>query len=290
MLARPRTEVGFVAALTLGGVKGVAAVWEPLLKPLGYSLSLQGVFCHASPVVEFCDRGGKKLGCELADLLIVIDYKGRCGCVTRKASLIQAKMASKAKRVSLAGSSSRKQLYLFQNWPRFKFRETEYGADSYSLTSVKGGAPGSFGVIDRHFKSSVKRPPIWTQHDVKPTPYRVTSEPSFAGFLTRMIGGHGKSYGRLAVPGGADDWSQVVDLLLGVTYSKVFHHAPTLGSSSSPRGVTAVAFWVNSDNDQKSYRRMPGSSWRPPFDGFEVVDDRGPQGISLIRIEVSHSG
>lgn len=283
----PRTEVGFVAAITLGGVRGIWAAWEPLLKPYGCSLKMQGVFCHAAPVVEFAGPSGTQSGCELADLLIVVDHIDPVGQVRRRASLIQAKMASKAKRVSLNGPSSKKQLHLFQHWPSFRFRDPVYGASSYILTSVGTGESGTFGVIDRHFKRPLKQPPKWTQHSAKPTPHRITTEPTLGGFIAQMIGSGARKFGRVASPGGTDDWSRVVDLLLNVTFQKAFKYAPSLGSLQSPRGVTAMAYLPASTTGQgRSYRPL-GLDWQPPFDGFETIEDDDPGGINVLRVEVS---
>lgn len=35
MQTAPRTEVGYVAAVTLGGINDIAAAWLPLLAPAG---------------------------------------------------------------------------------------------------------------------------------------------------------------------------------------------------------------------------------------------------------------
>jgi len=285
MKASPRTEVGFVAAVTLGGVPDIAAAWSSLLRPYGFSLTMHGVFCHAAPVVDFRGTKGSRLGCELADLLVVVDHTDRSGQTTRRASLIQAKMASKAKRVTLTGKSSKTQLHLYQNWPSFKFRDAVYGANSYSL-KCSGTGSGTYGVIDRHFKSSAGRSPQWTQHPAQPTPVAITSEPTFGEFLAHMIGGRSKNYGRIAVPGGADDWSKVVDLLLDITYKKAFRHAATLGPLSPPRGTTALAYLTTVPERQVQGWPSAGLGWRPPFDGFEVIEDESPGGISVLRLEV----
>ncbi len=287
MRAPPRTEVGFVAAITLGGVRGIWAAWEPLLKPHGYSLKMHGVFCHAAPVVEFVGPSGTKPGCELADLLVVVDHIDPVGQVQRRASLIQAKMASKAKRVSLTGPSSKKQLHIFQHWPSFRFRDPVYGTSTYSLTGVGAGESGTFGVIDRHFKKSRKQPPRWTQHSARPTPRRITTEPTLGGFIAQMLGGSTRSFGRVASSGGTDDWSRVVDLLLNVTFRKAFRHAPTTGALHSPRGVTAMAYLKGPIGGQGRSRKPSGVDWRPPFDGFQTVEDDNPGGMSVLRIEVS---
>lgn len=290
MRARPRTEVGFVAAITLGGVPGIASAWAPLLRPHGYSLNIDGVFCHAAPVVAFKLGAGPRVRCELADLLVVTDHLDQTGRLERRASLIQTKMAPKARRVSLTGRSSVRQLDLYQSWPAFTFEEPVYGSKSYDLKSLGQGDAGSFGVIDRHFRNSPGMPPRWTQHDARPTPASVTNEPSFGGFLAQMVGGNVGACGRVAVPGGSDDWSQVVDILLDVTYKKAFRHAPTLGVSAAPRGVTAIAYLTGPHEQQLRRRRLAGHDWRPPFDGFEAVEDESPGGISVLRVEVSQDG
>ncbi|MFD0860562.1 hypothetical protein [Roseovarius aquimarinus] len=221
--------------------------------------------------------------------MIVTDYIDRGGYTKRQASLIQAKMASKAKRVSLNGSSSKKQLHLYQNWPCFNFREAAYGNRVYSLSSTGNGHSGSFGIIDRHFRKSAGRPPTWTQHDALPTPVSIARDPTFGEFLARMIGGSARSLGRVAVPAGSDDWSQVVDLLLQETYKKAFNHAPTLDSISSPRGVTAMAYLSDPVGRQGSRGQRTGYGWQPPFDGFETIEDVNPGGISVLRVVVTQN-
>lgn len=288
MTAPPRSEVGFVAAITLGAVPGIASEWQKPLSKIGYSLKVHGVFCHAAPVVDFKGPTGSPPGCELADLLVVTDEVGSTGTVQRRrASLIQAKMASQAKRVTLTGSSSKKQLHLYQNWPSFRFRESVYGTDSYSLKRIANEDAGTFGVIDRHFKKSLGKSPEWTQHNPRPTPHRITTQPSFGGFLAGMIAGGSKSLGRVAYPGGTDDWSRVVDLLLRVTYNKAFTHSSTLGSLASPRGTTAMAYLTTPEMKRGRIGRKVDHDWRPPFDGFETIEDDSSGGISVLRLEVS---
>src|SRR5271163_1030684 len=66
MLSPPRSEVGFVAAVT-GSTKGIAAAWQPMCAGSGLSLELTGVFCHGAPIVRFADTRGRLKRCELAD-------------------------------------------------------------------------------------------------------------------------------------------------------------------------------------------------------------------------------
>lgn len=279
----PRTEVGLVAAVVLGGVNRIAADWAPILSKSKMLLNLTGVFCHAAPLVGFRPTGRNVQTCELADLLIVVDFTDS-GKTKRFATLVQAKMASKARRVSLKGSSSTRQLELYQAWPQFSFADPVYGTDQYLLATTAGAQSGTFGVIDRHFKKTQAAPPIWTQHQARPTPSKVANEPMLGTFIAEMAGGG--AHGRRAWPGGQDDWSRVVDLLLSVTYKKVFRHSPTLGPASPLRGNTALAcFLVAGDTAPASGRRR-GGDWQPPFDGFEYVDSPTPGGISLVHVQI----
>lgn len=59
MVLPPRSEVGFVAAVTLGGVTDIAQAWKLLCKKHGIGLDLTGVFCHGAPVVSFKDRNSR---------------------------------------------------------------------------------------------------------------------------------------------------------------------------------------------------------------------------------------
>jgi hypothetical protein len=73
-IVRPKKEVAYVAAVTLGGIYDIAEAWRPICFGHGMSLRLAGVFCHAAPIVRFKGRSGKT-DCELADLLVVTDIR-----------------------------------------------------------------------------------------------------------------------------------------------------------------------------------------------------------------------
>ena len=281
----PSAEVGFVAAVVMGGIQGIANAWVPCLKSYGYSLRLHGVFCHGAPLVKFRSASsGHRDRCELADLLVVADQVDQSGQpIRRMASLIQAKMAARARRVTFNMVSGKRQLYLYQKWPVFSFEDSAYGCKSYSLMSICNRNAGSFGVIDQHFKNSPKSPPMWTQHDPEPTPDCLANTPTLGEFLAQMILGNGVTCGRIAFPKGTDDWSQVVDLLLRVTYQKTFKHKGTFGPYEPPRGVMAFL-----NRAQWPQQRSISRDWQPPFDGFEIIEDGEPGGISILKIEVSY--
>jgi hypothetical protein len=282
MVLPPRTEVGFVAAVTLGGVTDIARAWKPLCKSHGVGLDLTGVFCHGAPVVSFNDRKGRSAGCELADLLIVVDVTN-AGVLTRRAALIQAKMARAAKRVSLSGSSSRVQLDLYQYWHKFDFKDAAYGLNQVDFTiGPKELDSGTIGVIDRHLKTQ----PVWTQHAVRPTPEIISDEPYLGTFIAEMVDGTRPGFGRLATPALQTDWSKTVERLLQVTYQRAFLHAPPLGGASQPRGVRATAC-VNFAMRANLMKMMSGGSGKgPPFDFETKEDDDRPGGISVVHIGI----
>jgi hypothetical protein len=283
MISPPRAEVGFVAAVTLGGVTEIAKAWRPVCRDLGLRLDLSGVFCHAAPVVEFSDARHRSYSCELADLLVVVDV-GSAGSFTRRAALIQAKMARAAARVSLSGPSSRTQLDLYQNWYKFDFREAAYGLKQVDFTKgIEAPGSGTIGVIDRHLKGQ----PVWTQHAASPTPAIILDEPHLGEFIAEMADGTRPGFGRLATPTLQTDWSRTVERLLEETYGRAFRHTPTLGRSGVPRGVHAVAclgFTPKTDPISATWGK---SIQGPPFDFRTEKDDREPRGISVVHIGIS---
>ena len=281
MRSAPRTEVSLVAAVTLGAISKIATAWKPILALSKHSLEITGVFCHAAPQVQFRGLGATSHRCELADLLIVVDQFDQ-GAIHRRATLVQAKMASKAKVAGLSGVSSIRQLFLYQNWPSFSFTDSAYGINSYSLASTTEQS-GSFGIIDRHFKNNAKDPPVWTQHTATPTPDKVTCEPTLGRFVANMTIPTG--FGRHANLGSKDEWSSVVDLLMQITYNKVLKDTASLGATSPPRGVTSAAYFL-AKVSQAGGRQVPGG-WQPPFDGFQTIEDPAGGGVSLLHLKLA---
>lgn len=155
MLLPPRTEVGFVAAVTLGAIRDIASAWTTLLVNSGFSLDLSGVFCHGGPMVTFKGANAQSHRCELADLLIVVDVVTGNTSI-RRASLIQAKMANAAERVKLSRRSSVVQLDLYQNWHLFDFEEAAYGMNQVDFNvgeaaSIRELSGLSTGILSRPF-------------------------------------------------------------------------------------------------------------------------------------------
>ncbi len=283
MVNAPRTEVGYVAAAVLGAVPGIARAWRPILAGSGLNVCMSSVFCHGSPMVNF-QTAGCSTRCELADLLVVVDRLDRRS-TARTASLIQAKMASKAERVKLKGESSLKQLRLYQSWPSFAFNDIgSYGSRTYSLSNQPTGIRGWFGVVDRHFKNGLcTPPPKWTQHPPLPTPTVTTGGRTLGEFITDAVFrvGAGSPVSMPAVT----DWDYLVDLLLKVTYTGKFTHRGTLGPQQAQRGVTELAFKSSSGNTKWSLPQEYSGESTPPLDGLpDMVFDPPGLGISVLKI------
>ena len=115
----PTGEVGFVAAMVIGGVHALANAWTPILNPAGYSVKIAGVLCHQTPMVDFVDAAGAPQRCELADLLVVVDDLTGSPPAPRHALLVQAKMAAVGGGQMLTGTQDLVQLELLSRWPRF---------------------------------------------------------------------------------------------------------------------------------------------------------------------------
>lgn len=277
MIRSPRTEIEFVAAVTLGSVHDIATAWRPLCRAAGLRLTLTGVFCHAAPRVRFLDGNGRQRQCELADLLIVADV-GSPKSFVRQAVLVQAKMARAMQRVSLAGPSSRVQLDLYQNWHVFDFSDPVYGLSQLNLMTGAGAIySGTIGVLDRHLH--LKAQPVWTQHRVKPTPATVSNEPRLGTFMAEMAG-NAIGFGREASPSLQTDWSKTIERLLDVTYKQIFHNKAVLGPGGMRRGAHEIVYLMRSLDSAVS----SASSGGPPYDYEIQPDDSRPGGISLVHI------
>lgn len=284
MTKPPRSEVGFVAAVTLGAIKNIANAWGPICQKNGYSLGLRGIFCHASPMVKYKPTMGRPITCELADLLIVVDVI-KSGQMVRKAALIQAKMACAAQRVKLSGASSCKQLELYQNWFPFDFCEDIFSLKNINFnTDTNAKYSGTIGVIDRHLKTH----PIWTQHAATPCPKIVSNQVELGRFIAKMTAGSCPGFGRLATPSLNSDWSKTIEQLLKITGSRSFKHGATLGQAAAPRGTLALCLISPSAVQNLRAGAWQRTDGRPPFDEAELeIGDYVSQGANILHIALS---
>ena len=160
--SKPTGEVGFVAAVVIGGVHDIANAWSPLLHPHGLSVKMGGVFCHQTPRATFANNSGKIVSCELADLLVVVEDNtgGRPG--RRWAALIQAKMAAPGGGQTLTQPADLRQLDLMSGGHRSRYQKTLRLARATSqhagiterrlivaATGLSKGSPARFGISRR---------------------------------------------------------------------------------------------------------------------------------------------
>ena len=273
----PTGEAGFVAAFVLGAVPAIAAVWKPLLKPHGLSVRMSGVFCHQTPIVSFTDRANVPRRCELADLLVVVDDLTSGTATTRRAVLIQAKMAQASGGQRLTTQGDVTQLDLFSYWPSFMLPPGfAPGQRDFQNCSHPGLAVecGRYGLIDNPPN------PAWHQH--APAVSMPAGGDELGTFLARMMEGR-SSYGREAT-GTRDDWSRTVDELMKVTAGLAFTYSSGL-KGRHPRGNSAVAFVIASDD----YPLVGWASGPPPTGGRPEQAAEGPpsEGINLVHIGVT---
>jgi hypothetical protein len=107
-------EPAFVWSIFQGGL---GKLREELTSDFGSAVSVNGVFCHGRPVVEFDhpEAPTSTRGCELGDLLIVVNHVFPHGVEQGRALLLQCKMAGKA-------GVPRRQKLLYRDWPRFSYQ------------------------------------------------------------------------------------------------------------------------------------------------------------------------
>lgn len=278
MKSQPRTEPGLVAAVHLGAIPDIASAWSAPLSKVGLQVKLTGVFCHQTPVVAYQDAKGKLQRCELADFLIVVDSKTQFWS-GRRAALIQAKMASKARTVEIKKGGSATQLELYQRWPLFDFLQSAYGLTAVNLKpGIDSHHSGTYGIIDRHWNSSLA--PRWTQHPATPTPNKTYNHPELGEFLARMVAGE-SGFGRDADIGVNPTWSEVIDALLRQTLSKTFRHSQSLGTQTPSRYISAMALMLLGSGSFI----VSGGAGVPPEGAFSYIEDE-PTGITTLHVEV----
>ncbi|WP_152513699.1 hypothetical protein [Sinorhizobium meliloti] len=212
----PSGEVATVADLVLNGTPAIAASWQSILAPQ-YSVTFHAVFCHGSPYVDFT-HGGTSRTCELADLLVVMDYLDSSGW-TRQAALIQAKIA-KGGLIAISAVGPGTQLDLYQNWPSFTFQSNAYSRHPRDFGTAINPVTdsGRYGGIDLTFQAEE-----WSQiNPLLQTPFRNSAGVALSEFLARLADGQtGVGATATHVMGkptsNLDDWSFTVAELLDVT-------------------------------------------------------------------------
>lgn len=281
---RPTGEVGFVAAIVLGAVPRIAKEWKRILMPKGYSVRITGVFCHQTPRARFTDGNGNDVACELADLLVVVDDLTSGTPGTRRAVLVQAKMAKHGGGKTLSSDRDLVQLDLYENWPPF----TLPAAFRPSLRDFrKGAGTRSYLTCGRYGLIEPQPTPKWRQN--APAPAMPAGGDELGTYMAHMMQSGAHSYGRLA-PGSGDDWSLTVSELLNVTGSLAFRYA-TGFQGRRPRKNVQVAFSVPGGIHSAApfhFRDKPLPTGGRP-DGPADEEDADGEGISVIHVGVERA-
>jgi hypothetical protein len=279
----PKGEVDCVAEILVNGMPAVAGAWGPTLASVGCALTLHSVFCHGSPMVDY-PPGSPVNRCELADLLVVMDFVTASG-TDRTANLIQAKL-DKHGSVAISAGTPMRQLNLYQRWPTFDFASKAYDPRTRDFVgaiiwpSIFHDA-GRYGAIVLSLGTEE-----WRQIDpTLPTPFITGSGLTFGDFLAGLADAQ-PHYGAVAQhcigppPTTFDDWSYTVAELLDITYRHT-HRALVRAGGSGTRGVTlpllaptikSPAFFVSVVG--------PGGEGPPIGEGGRP---QSPAGISIIH-------
>lgn len=277
----PTGEVGFVAAVVIGGVPALANAWTSILNPAGYSVQITGVFCHQSPMVDFTDAAGTPQRCELADLLVVVDDQTGATPGSRWAVLVQAKMAAAGGGQTLSRTQDLVQLELLSTWPKFTLPPTFLPSSRVFSTCRHAGRAsdcGRYGLIDP------QPAPVWRQQP--PAVSMPAGGLELGSFLAHMVETGQTGYGREAT-GVADDWSFTVDELLRVTASSTFAYSRGF-KTPQPRGVTALATFGSDPFGEPHFPSLWASAPPPSGSRPEGVKDEPPaEGISTLYIGIS---
>ncbi|MEI8395040.1 MAG: hypothetical protein WCF85_09920 [Rhodospirillaceae bacterium] len=285
----PNDEVSFVAAFVLFGVAGVAGSWNKILNPLGLQVVSSGVVCHGRYTeAVFTDALGRKMRCELADLLVVIDDNASTPN-KRMAVLVQAKMADSGGGKHIKDVGDLKQHELLSKWPPFTLPKKNF--DSRTRDFCTCAFPGK--PLDCGWYGLIKDQPSPEWHQQAPAISMPAGGDKLGTFLANMAASQ-PDYGReAAVSGRGDDWSFTVDELLRVTGSKgiLFSHKPGL-VGRHPRYISAFGVhgrsiaMIWSDHAILVPHHFYGM---PPFGGAPDDSDGEPPegGMSIAYFSIS---
>ena len=288
----PCGEVSAVRSMTLDGFDEIATAWSPILRAHGYKLELQAIFCHSRPQVRY-PRVPSPFApatpipdarCELADLLIVVDYRDPATRVLdRRAVLVQAKML---KGGAIRPSGKEWLQHELLAWlPTFQFVEAAYDRRPRDL----GGLPfvgdpaftSEYGSLDLTAAA-----PEWRHWLPQTTIPCFTSDIDLGTFLANMVTGDG-TCSREAVEGGNDDWSYTVDELLKVTAAKpIVKAVPTVLRGNS----NVVGFFIDTTRpaDRARFAQGTTAAGGDDDDGFEGFIEEWPDGpISTVQMTIS---
>jgi hypothetical protein len=299
-------EVDHIYAMTTEGIKQLGALWSPVLKPHGIALRVTGVFCHQTPKAKYKHPTDGPKEPELGDLLVVHEHTdASLGAprVTRRAVLIQAKMAKRG--VPPSRAVDRDQEYLYEHWPEFELNgRGPLGGARFSSGSRILGAhahSGYYGLIemDPHTATHSLAFP-WTFSEPY-KPIRTAGGEDAGAFIANMLydsrwqrGRHALIPASLALSTGMqpnNHFDVTVEELLTVTACKLLRFKNKL-HVIGPRGTSVVAYVQVGDSDSLLFHgtgalfaaNLDGDG-AAPADPADPAEAEFNDGISLVLIE-----
>lgn len=241
----PNDEVDALRVFLLAATHRIGRAWGHELRHL-YRLTLTSVFAHKTPQAQYHKEspryanfsklpGSSPFGCELADLLVVVEFptKDR-GVTVRQAGLIQGKDVTPLK--SLKANFNHVQHHLLTCWPAFRLK----GKFNQRQRHLHGLAPGagSYGIIQRHMGKWLIRDPV-----LRPKLVQDKGD-TLGGWIAELAAGQDGApadrphtgRGNLAAPPSPPDWSDLVSEMLRKTAGRTIRS----GALRANRGQSHV--------------------------------------------------
>jgi hypothetical protein len=314
-LTKPADEVAALKIFLLGAMPSIAYQWGQILRPW-YRLAVTTVFTHKTPMATYT-RSGLSYGhalppptvgkgwtgwrCELADLLVVVDFPVRGGNWTmRQAGLVQGKLSASAQ--LLLDPKEYKQHHLMSCWPEFTLsKEGGFKQRRRKLAGLPGGA-AAYGLIDPGAGK-------WMIHEPLAHGNLVSDCETFGEWLAELAMGEdgcaadwtefsGRTFFRASSPW---EWPRLVDELLRITGDRLI----TKAKSGSPyvghtRGQSFLVRMMDASEPDPVLMEMainpsdpdPAVDWPRHGGGTDVPDDRklpapedGPISVLHIRFD-----
>jgi hypothetical protein len=197
-------EPDYVAALVLDGTKILEKGWSEVLNKYGISLSITGIYCHQSPMLNYSGMSGKC--CEIGDLLWCHFHRQQNGEYLNNAILFQAKKISRFPYKLL--SSEMDQYNLYYKWPKFEYTRPEKLKNQIRHVTPSSPRRGAqYLTIDENspgLQGQPKEYPCKTCLSINPLVYHNDLGKELTnslGFLTGDM---------FDFPSSKDDWSKVI--------------------------------------------------------------------------------
>lgn len=271
-------EPDHVASLIINGLPRLDELWTEELSKCGLSVKITGVFCHQYPRVEFQMRENT-VAVELADLLVVRRHHSKGKIEREVATLIQSKMSGDSTKEI---SNDDPQYFLYDNWPDFNFKQSEYS--NHSRNIGKNIEQSKYSLIWEK-RTFPEHNTVWPDSCfwsvVDNLKLNMESDESFASFLQGMVTfERGRDF--FSEQQIKCEWTKTILELLNVTFNKGLK---TRIYKSPKRGSSPTAFLLSGVTDKYSAAGLKVNAGNGGHDATEDDREDSSPGISTILIE-----